>query len=129
MGNLNRWTLQDEMALQARQVWLSKPFAIAEQEWQCKEPSPQRNEDWIYLDKLGNEISRLEFAFDLAENILKQQGTPVRQGGIEISFSFMAEWDLATEHEREMRELCNAWTLDGGEPRAFMANVRGANES
>lgn len=120
MGDLNHWTLQDEMELQARQVWLSKPFAIAD-EWNVREPvkTPE-----VFLDDWGREVSRLEFAFDLAEMMLKQQGTPVRQGGIEISFSFMAEWDIATEHEREMRELCNAWTLDGGEPRAFMANVR-----
>lgn len=107
---------------------LTKAFAIAD-EWECNYPScPQMgNKAECYYDEHGNEVSRLEFAFDLAENILKQQGTPLRQGGIEISFGFCAEWDIATEHEREMREMCNAWTLGGGEPRAFMANVRGAN--
>lgn len=100
---------------------LTKAFAIAG-EWNVREPvkAPE-----VFLNDWGREITRLEFAFSLAEMMLEQQGTPLRQGGIEISFSFMAEWDIATEHEREMRELCNAWTLDGGEPRAFMANVRG----
>jgi len=48
-----------------------------------------------------------------------------RHGRIEISHSFMAEWDLVEMGQREKREWCEAWTLEGGEPRALMANLRG----
>lgn len=47
-----------------------------------------------------------------------------KHGRIEISHGFTAEWDLIEMNQREKREWCEAWTLEGGEPRALMANVR-----
>ena len=67
-------------------------------------------------------------AWAIAEQRLQAQHTPIKQGGIEISHGFTVEWDLAEMGQREKREWCEAWTLEGGEPRALMANLRGEQD-
>lgn len=45
-----------------------------------------------------------------------------RLGRIEISFGFCAEWNVADEMQRMYAEMREAWTLDGAQPTALMAN-------
>jgi len=103
---------------------LQKAFAIAD-EWIDKHgPLNFDGQVESFSDENGNEISRLAFAFKLAEWQLKKQGAPIQKGGIEISFGFMADWGIQSNTQQTYMDMCNAWTLDGGEPRALMANVR-----
>lgn len=112
-GRINKW------------VGYGKPLALAD-EWECKHgPLNFDGKVESFRDENDKEISRVAFAFKLAEWQLKKQGKPIRQGSIEISFSFCAEWGIDTEHERTIREMCSAWLIDGGEPRSLMANYWG----
>lgn len=102
-----------EQAMANSRLWAA--LAIAEIQWLSKPPK-------VYESAIGL-VNRV---WQIAEQWLVDHCN--RLGRIEISFGFCAEWDVTDEMQRTYAEMREAWTLDGAQPSALMANTMTAKK-